>query len=166
MSENVPDPLIEFLNKLNFDNVPLFEELHQQQFDKDLCFKYYKLSTEVALFHILNTFETFDTHPSNVHDHIAMRNMIKWMMFKFISDPVWFSYLGWFFWAITSYGNVDSYHPLTWHPKFCPDNFHNRDEHDVEDITKESVRPHEVFKIDIDKYKRDMGKDEGVWTEK
>ena len=52
MSENVPDPLIEFLNKLNFDNVPLFEELHQQQFDKDLCFKYYKLSTEVALFHM------------------------------------------------------------------------------------------------------------------
>ena len=146
------DPVINLLKELNFDGIPLFDELVEQQTDKELCIKYFKMSTEVALFHLLVEFDAFDTHPSNAEDHIAMRNLIKWVMMKFSSDPVWFSYLGWFMWGIASSGHADTYHPLLWHPKFVPTDFYNRTDKPT-DVMDKTVRPHEVFKVDLCRHK-------------
>lgn len=142
------DPLINYLSGFQFHH-NIFVELEKAATDPDVLAKIFsEMPTLLALKTMGNVFDAFDPNRDiSQKDHAAFSNLIKWFIMKYVSDPVWHCYIGWFIHNLVVYSGPHSNFPIRTSPRFHIDNFITRDMPiNFHEENKKVDKPTEIFK--------------------
>ncbi len=142
------DPLINYLSGFQFHH-NIFVELEKAATDPDVMAKIFsEMPTLLALKTMGNVFDAFDPNRDiSQKDHAAFSNLIKWFIMKYVSDPVWHCYIGWFIHNLVVYSGPHSNFPIRTSPRFHIDNFITRDMPiNFHEENKKVDKPTEIFK--------------------
>jgi hypothetical protein len=143
------DPVVDFFSKLKF-NVPLFDDINAAGEDPDKYAEYFKLPDLLMLNQCLWIITEFDPNKEGegYKDHLAFLNMMKWMMFKMSTHPIWLSYIAWLIRISGNCQHPSSYWPIRYSDKFTPDGFFKYGEDPTPTEVKKEIRsPADVFKF-------------------
>jgi hypothetical protein len=143
-----PDPIVEFLSRVTF-NTNLFDEIRNATFDPEKYHGYLKAPDLFVLMNMIGIIQEYDPNgkiPEGQKDHLAFINLIKWMLMKFATDPVWISYIGWFGRMYGCHQHPSSYWPIKYSDCFAPDKFFKRGQPvNIEEENKKMRDPNDVF---------------------
>lgn len=131
------DPLIHVFSKLTID-APFFSELSKYADNQEIYAKYYQNSNILILWNAIDVIERMDTNPKTGEDHLAFCNMIRWMLAKYGTDPVWHCYIGWIMNFFRSHEVASHYYPLRMADHFIPGKWFTR-ETDVKAIYEQAL---------------------------
>ena len=139
-NENGPiiqvDPVVDFLSRVTF-STDVFTEIALAHNDPERWEKYFK-TPDVLMYNaargIIGQHDENKNDPISNIDHVAFYNLLGWLMVKCITDPVWFSYLGWMNRFIAAHGHASSYFPLQYHERFNPNFFFT--------LSNQNTQPH------------------------
>lgn len=140
------DQLVDILSKINYDT-NVFEDLDKAAVDQEKFAMFFRMPNVLILYSAWHVLQRFDTNDCEDPDHKAFGNLIKWLILKMLTDPVWFSYLGHFMWFISVHANPSSYYPLMMHDRFIPGKWYTRGE-EVDVVKEQSEnchRPDDAF---------------------
>jgi hypothetical protein len=143
------DAVIDFFSQIKFET-NLFDIINQSDTNPEL---YDQLFQAPELF-ILNNARMVIAHydpngkcPEGLKDHEAMLNIIRWIMLKFATDPVYTCYFGYLFRFVAAHTSPGSYWPVQFHPRWLPENFIVRGEQvNVAEENAKIRTPAEIFK--------------------
>lgn len=140
------DQLVDIFARISFDT-NVFADLDKAAHDQATFEQFFRMPNVMILWSAWHVVQRFDTNDCEDPDHKAFCNLLKWMILKMLTDPVWFSYLGHFMWFISVHANPSSYYPLMMHDRFIPGKWYKRGEEVdvVKEHTENCVRPDDAF---------------------
>ena len=143
------DPVVEFLSHIKI-NTNLFDEIRNSFSDPEKYGEYLKAPDLFVMMNMIGIIQEFDPNKDNYEgakDHLAFINLIKWMLLKFATDPVWISYIGWFGRMYGCCMHPSSYWPIKHSARFEPEHFFVRGQPiNIEEENAKLKDPQDIFK--------------------